>query len=36
MEHLIFRLKQQCNSIDDISKMTGLDIDFIEKTITIL
>jgi catechol 2,3-dioxygenase-like lactoylglutathione lyase family enzyme len=31
MEHLVFRLKQQNYSTDEISKMTGLDIEFIEK-----
>ena len=33
MEHLIYRLKQQNYSADEISKMTGLDKAFIEKTI---
>ena len=31
MEHLVFRLKQQNYSSDEISKMTGLDKEFIEK-----
>jgi uncharacterized protein YlbG (UPF0298 family) len=30
MEHLVFRLHQQGNSAEDISKMTGLDTNFIE------
>jgi len=34
LEHLIFRLFQQNHSADDISKMTGLDKEFVEKTIT--
>jgi catechol 2,3-dioxygenase-like lactoylglutathione lyase family enzyme len=31
MEHLVFRLKQQNHSADEISKMTGLEKEFIEK-----
>jgi catechol 2,3-dioxygenase-like lactoylglutathione lyase family enzyme len=34
MEHLVFRLFRQNHSTDEISKMTGLDKEFIEKTIT--
>ena len=30
MDHLVFRLHQQGNSAEDISKMTGLDTNFIE------
>ena len=33
MESLTFRLYQQGNSFDDISKMTGLDRAFVEKTV---
>ena len=33
MEHLVFRLYQQNYSADEISKKTGLDKAFIEKTI---
>jgi catechol 2,3-dioxygenase-like lactoylglutathione lyase family enzyme len=33
IEHLIFRLYQQQHSADEISKMTGLDKELIEKTI---
>ena len=33
MEHLIFRLYQQNNSVDEISVMTGMDKTFIEKAI---
>ena len=33
LEYLTFRLYQQGNSFDEISKMTGLDIEFIEKTV---
>ncbi len=33
MENLSFRLHQQGNSFDEISKMTGLDITFIEKAV---
>jgi catechol 2,3-dioxygenase-like lactoylglutathione lyase family enzyme len=36
MEHLIFRLHQQNHSIDEIAKMTGLDKEFIEKTVDII
>ena len=36
MEHLIFRLHQQNHSIDEIAKMTGLDKEFIEKTVYII
>jgi catechol 2,3-dioxygenase-like lactoylglutathione lyase family enzyme len=32
MEHLVIRLHDQGNSFDEISKMTNLDCDFIEKT----
>ena len=35
LEHLVFRLKQQNYSVDEISKMTGLDKEFIEKTLQI-
>jgi len=31
MEHLVFRLKQQNYSSDEISKMTGPEKEFIEK-----
>jgi catechol 2,3-dioxygenase-like lactoylglutathione lyase family enzyme len=34
LEHLIFRLQQQGNPIDEISKMTGLDKEFIETAIS--
>jgi len=34
LENLVFRLYQQGNSFEDISKVTGLDKGFIEKTIT--
>lgn len=34
IEYLIFRLYQQGNSIDDISKMTGLDREFVKMAIT--
>jgi len=34
MEHLILRLFQQNHSAAEISKMTGLDMKFIEKTIS--
>jgi len=34
MEHLVLRLYQQSNSADEIFKMTGLDKEFIEKTIS--
>jgi len=33
MEHLSFRLHQQGNSFDEISKLTGLSIEFIEKSV---
>ena len=33
LESVIFRLFKQGNSFDEISKMTGLDMNFIEKTI---
>jgi len=33
LEHLSFRLHQQGNSFDEISKMTGLGREFIEKSI---
>jgi catechol 2,3-dioxygenase-like lactoylglutathione lyase family enzyme len=33
MEYLSFRLFQQGNSIEEISKMTGLGIEFVEKTV---
>jgi len=33
LEYLIFRLYQQGNSFDEISKMTGMDKEFIEKTV---
>ena len=32
LEYLVFRLYQQGNSFDEISTMTGLDVEFIEKT----
>ena len=35
-EHLIFRLYQQNHPIDEIAKMTGLDKEFIEKTVDII
>jgi len=35
MEHLVFRLKQQNYSSDEISKMTGLEKKFIKKVINI-
>jgi len=34
LEYLTFRLYQQGNSFDEISKMTGLNIEFIKNTIT--
>ena len=34
IEYLAFRLYRQGNSIDDISKMTGLNSEFVEKIIT--
>ena len=33
LEHLSFRLYQQGNSFDEISKLTGLSIEFIEKSV---
>ena len=34
MEHLTLRLYKQGNSLDEISKMTGLDIEFIENIVS--
>ena len=31
LEYLVFRLYQQGNSFDEISTMTGLDVEFVEK-----
>jgi catechol 2,3-dioxygenase-like lactoylglutathione lyase family enzyme len=32
LEYLVFRLYQQGNSFDEISTLTGLDVEFVEKT----